>query len=75
MSGKKIGGEYGQVRANIDTTKLNEYLAKHVGVIQTPVDIKQFKVCGIHSIWRLALTQTLLALCSLDRCDMFFGHV
>ena len=41
---KKIGGEYGEVRANIDTEKLNRYFEKHVKAIRTPVDIKQFKV-------------------------------
>ena len=43
-SSKKIGGEYGEVRANIDSGKLNAYLAAHVPAIATPVDIKQFKV-------------------------------
>jgi aminoglycoside phosphotransferase (APT) family kinase protein len=40
---KKIGGEYGKVRANIDIEKLNTYLAKNVEAISTPVDVKQFK--------------------------------
>lgn len=46
MSGqpKKIGGEYGKVRANIDIEKLNAYLAKNIEVIRTPVEVKQFKV-------------------------------
>lgn len=45
MSGepKKIGGEYGEVRANIDIDKLNAYLAKNAKVISMPVDVKQFK--------------------------------
>ena len=42
---KKIGGEYGKVRANIDIEKLNEYLKKKVEAIKDPVDVKQFKVC------------------------------
>ena len=46
---KKIGGEYGEVRANIDAVKLNAYLKAHVPVVATPVDIKQFKV-RIHSL-------------------------
>jgi hypothetical protein len=46
---KKIGGEYGKVRANIDTDKLNAYLAKNDEGISTPVDIKQFTVRYIHS--------------------------
>lgn len=41
---KKIGGEYGKVRANIDVEKLNAYLAKNVKAIKGPVDVQQFKV-------------------------------
>lgn len=41
---KKIGGEYGEVRANIDIDKLNVYLKKNVEAIKGPIDIKQFKV-------------------------------
>jgi hypothetical protein len=41
---KKTGGEYGDVRANIDVDRLNAYLAKHVPAVKTPVDVKQFKV-------------------------------
>ena len=44
MSSTKIGGEYGEVRANIDGDKLNAYLKAHVPVVATPVAIKQFKV-------------------------------
>ncbi|KAG5639110.1 hypothetical protein H0H81_006699 [Sphagnurus paluster] len=47
MSGsvnKKIGGEYGDVRANIDIQSLNVYLAQHTSNIHSPVDVKQFKV-------------------------------
>lgn len=40
---KKVGGEYGEVRAAIDVGKLNAYLRKHVAAIKAPVDIKQFK--------------------------------
>ncbi|KAF8648531.1 hypothetical protein AX16_006235 [Volvariella volvacea WC 439] len=40
---KKIGGEYGEVRANINVDNLNAYLAKAAPTIQTPVDVKQFK--------------------------------
>ncbi|KAM5542991.1 hypothetical protein V8D89_003375 [Ganoderma adspersum] len=42
-SKKKIGGEYGDVRANIDSDKLNAYLVAHVPAVIAPVDIKQFK--------------------------------
>ena len=44
---QKIGGEYGEVRANIDVHKLNAYLDKHVKAIKTPVDVKQFKVSNV----------------------------
>lgn len=44
MSNSKIGGEYGEVRANIDAAKLNAYLTAHVPAVKAPVDIKQFKV-------------------------------
>ena len=47
---KKIGGEYGEVRANIDAGKLNAYLAAHVPAVAAPVSIKQFKVCVTPSI-------------------------
>ncbi|KAF9486034.1 kinase-like protein [Pholiota conissans] len=40
---KKVGGEIGEVRANIDISSLNAYLAKHTPAIKTPVDVKQFK--------------------------------
>ncbi|KAF9529729.1 protein kinase subdomain-containing protein PKL/CAK/ACAD [Crepidotus variabilis] len=40
---KKVGGEYGEVRASIDVEKLDAYLAKHTPGIKTPVDVKQFK--------------------------------
>ena len=41
---KKIGGEYGEIRANIDIDKLNAYIHEHVGAVKGPVDVKQFKV-------------------------------
>ncbi|EMD33149.1 hypothetical protein CERSUDRAFT_118211 [Gelatoporia subvermispora B] len=40
---KKIGGEYGEVRAGIDIASLNAYLASHVKAVQGPVEVKQFK--------------------------------
>ncbi|KAG5647059.1 hypothetical protein DXG03_001429 [Asterophora parasitica] len=40
---KKIGGEFGEVRANIDVGSLNVYIAKHAPGIKAPVDVKQFK--------------------------------
>jgi aminoglycoside phosphotransferase (APT) family kinase protein len=42
-SRKKIGGEYGKVRANIDVAKLNEYLVSNVPSMKLPIDVKQFK--------------------------------
>ncbi|KAH9942180.1 APH-domain-containing protein [Epithele typhae] len=42
-SPKKVGGEVGEVRANIDGDKLNAYLKTHVPAVATPVTIKQFK--------------------------------
>jgi len=42
-SPKKIGGEYGDVRANIDVEKLNAYLVKNVKSLKGPIDVKQFK--------------------------------
>lgn len=48
MSGaapKKIGGEYGEIRASINIASLNVYLFIHgAPAIQTPVSVKQFKV-------------------------------
>lgn len=41
---QKIGGEIGEVRANIDIGNLNTYIQKHVPDIRAPVAVKQFKV-------------------------------
>lgn len=43
-SPKRIGGEYGALRANIDIDKLNAYLVAHVPAVSSPVDVQQFKV-------------------------------
>ncbi|KAF8756752.1 Phosphotransferase enzyme family [Rhizoctonia solani] len=43
MSGDKIGGEYGEIRANIDIQSLNKYLGQHGRGIRVPVEVKQFK--------------------------------
>ncbi|KAJ7935127.1 kinase-like domain-containing protein [Mycena leptocephala] len=40
---KKIGGEFGEVRANIDVETLSKYLLKHVKALRGPIDVKQFK--------------------------------
>lgn len=41
---RKVGGEYGEIRATIDITRLNQYLERHVPAVSQPVDVKQFKV-------------------------------
>ncbi|KAJ7496880.1 kinase-like domain-containing protein [Mycena latifolia] len=40
---KKIGGEFGEVRANIDVEALSAYLLKNVKALRGPIDVKQFK--------------------------------
>ncbi|KDQ52817.1 hypothetical protein JAAARDRAFT_197893 [Jaapia argillacea MUCL 33604] len=40
---KKIGGEYGEIRANIDVERLEAYIAEHVKRVEVPLEIKQFK--------------------------------
>lgn len=54
FSNQKIGGEYGEIRANIDVAKLNEYLGKHVKTVKTPVTVKQFKVSKLKCQWEYA---------------------
>lgn len=46
---QKVGGEIGDVRANIDVDNLNKYLKGHVPTVSGPVAVKQFKVsiCAI----------------------------
>ncbi|KAJ7270043.1 kinase-like domain-containing protein [Mycena haematopus] len=39
----KIGGEFGEVRANIDVDTLTTYLLKNVKTLRGPIDVKQFK--------------------------------
>lgn len=41
---KKIGGEVGEIRANIDIDSLNRYIERHVPAVRVPVAVKQFKV-------------------------------
>ena len=41
---QKIGGEFGEVRANIDTDNLQKYLKANVPRIHVPITVKQFKV-------------------------------
>ncbi|KAG7449720.1 kinase-like protein [Guyanagaster necrorhizus] len=40
---KKVGGEYGQIRANIDVPKLESFLARNVPEVRLPLQVKQFK--------------------------------
>lgn len=40
---RRIGGEYGAVRAAFDVEKLNTYLKTHVPPVTPPVIVKQFK--------------------------------
>ena len=42
---QQIGGEVGEVRANINVDNLNAYLEKSVPAVRAPVAVKQFKVC------------------------------
>ncbi|KAF9268533.1 APH-domain-containing protein [Marasmius fiardii PR-910] len=42
-SSKKVGGEYGDVRANIDVPNLVKYLEKNLPEMRMPIEIKQFK--------------------------------
>lgn len=41
---QKVGGAYGEVRANVDVASLNAYLVKSTPSIKAPVEVKQFKV-------------------------------
>lgn len=41
---KQVGGEVGEVRANIDVESLNAYLKRSVPAVCAPVAVKQFKV-------------------------------
>ncbi|KAJ6497628.1 kinase-like domain-containing protein [Mycena sanguinolenta] len=41
--GPKIGGEFGEVRANINVETLTTYLLKNVKTLRGPIDVKQFK--------------------------------
>ncbi|KAF8178677.1 kinase-like domain-containing protein [Mycena galopus ATCC 62051] len=40
---KNIGGEFGEVRANIDVDTLTTYLLTNVKTLRGPIDVKQFK--------------------------------
>ena len=47
LRSKPAGGEYGDVRARIDSDKFNTYLANNVPALAVPVTIKQFKVRAV----------------------------
>jgi hypothetical protein len=59
-SPKRVGGEYGELHANIDIDKLNAYLVAHVSVVSSPVDVQQFKVRS-----RLSRADLYLTFCSV----------
>ena len=43
----KVGGEYGEIRSELDVVALNQWLEtdeKVKGRVRTPVDVKQFIV-------------------------------
>ncbi|KIK95761.1 hypothetical protein PAXRUDRAFT_826682 [Paxillus rubicundulus Ve08.2h10] len=42
-SSKRIGGEYGVVRAHLDVYKLNTYIKAHVPVVSAPAEVQQFQ--------------------------------
>lgn len=41
---QRIGGQYGEIRAEIDIASLNDFLRRECPRIKTPVEVKQFKV-------------------------------
>ncbi|ETW74830.1 hypothetical protein HETIRDRAFT_442731 [Heterobasidion irregulare TC 32-1] len=43
VTNKKIGGEFGEVRAVIDVEQLNAYIGRSVPSIKAPLEVKQFK--------------------------------
>lgn len=49
-SASKIGGEYGEIRSELDVKALNEWLQRNQQVqkrVKAPVVVKQFAVCSI----------------------------
>ena len=46
-----MGGEYGDVRANIDIEKLTDYLVQNLSIVCAPIVIKQFKASTSWSTW------------------------
>ena len=76
---KKIGGEIGDVRANIDVEKLNAYLAKSVPEVRAPVTVKQFKVSNCLFFVALAVERVedvdVLFLFELKDRFLQFGQV
>ncbi|KAJ7782630.1 kinase-like domain-containing protein [Mycena metata] len=57
---KKIGGEVGEVRANIDVETLTAYLLKNVKALRGPIDVKQFKPCFSFNPQRTSKTKFVL---------------
>jgi hypothetical protein len=56
---RKIGGEYGDVRANIDVENLVAYLVKNVSSLKAPIDVKQFKVSNTMKLLRASLDKPI----------------
>jgi hypothetical protein len=60
---QRIGGQYGEIRAEIDLASLNDFLRRECPRIETPVEVKQFKVSSCRPI--VGMSDNLH---SLDRC-------
>ena len=60
---QRIGGQYGEIRAEIDIASLNDFLRRECPRIETPVEVKQFKVSSCLSI--VGMSDNVH---SLDRC-------
>jgi hypothetical protein len=63
-----IGGEYGEVRANIDVEKLTAYLVRNISSIRAPIEVKQFKVGPASVPIGLAANVGNIPAISLARC-------
>jgi hypothetical protein len=60
---QKVGGEYGDIRANIDVKQLDIYLQEHLEGYKSPLTVKQFK-----ARFRASTTCIVADMsCSLDR--------
>jgi hypothetical protein len=62
---KKVGGEYGEIRSELDVGRLNRWLKENgdvKGTVKAPVVVKQFAVSG--------LVLLVLVLASLRPCHL-----